>query len=62
MYEEGKEAIFWDDAAECAEACKSLLADDERRETIALHGSLRARRNNLFNEPVLASVIEEVMR
>ena len=62
MYEEGKEAIFWDDAAECAVACKALLADDGRRETIALQGSLRARRNNLFNEPVLASVIEEVMR
>lgn len=60
MYKDGEEAIFWDDAAECAEACKALLEDDDRRKAIALRGHLRAKRNNLFNEPVLASIIEEV--
>lgn len=61
MYEDGVEAVFWDDAHECAAICRSLLADDKRRNAIASRGRLRAIQNNLFNEPVLASVIDEVM-
>lgn len=62
MYEEGKEAVFWTGVDECAEICKELLANDARRMEIASKGHERALRNNLFNEPVLASIIETVMR
>ena len=61
LYEEGVEAVFWNNAAECAEICKALLANDERRKEIARRGHERALRNNHFNEPVLASIIEKAL-
>jgi spore maturation protein CgeB len=61
LYEQGVEAVFWKDAAECADICKDLLANEERRKKIAQAGHERALRNNFFNEPVLASIIERVM-
>lgn len=61
LYEEDVEAVFWNDAAECVEVCKNLLADDERRKEIAQKGHERALRNNLFNEPILTSIIDTVM-
>lgn len=62
MYEEGKEAVFWDDAVECATLCQSLLTDEPRRVEIARRGYARAMQNNLFNEPVLGSILEEAFR
>jgi spore maturation protein CgeB len=62
MYEDGEEAVFWSDAAECATLCKELLADESRRAEIARRGYTRALRNNLFNEPVLDSILDEVSR
>ena len=62
MYEDGKEAVFWSDAVECAALCQALLADESRRAEIARRGHTRALRNNLFNKPVLASILEEVSR
>ena len=61
MYEDGKEAVFWDDAKECAQICGELLENDKLRREITMQGHLRAIRNNLFNEPVLASVINEAL-
>ncbi len=61
FYEEGVEAVFWNDAAECAEICKDLLADEKRRREIARRGHERALRNNYFNQPVLASILEAAM-
>ncbi len=60
LYRDGEEAVFWKDAAECAAVCSSLLNDDERRRQIAQRGHERALRNNLFNEPVLASILKEI--
>lgn len=62
MYEDGQEAVFWDDAAECATLCQELLADEPRRVEIACRGHARAVQNNLFNEPVLDSILEEVFK
>lgn len=62
MYEEGKEAVFWSDASECADLCKALLVDTPRRRAIAARGHARALQNNLFNEPVLSSILEELFR
>ncbi len=58
LYEEGKEAVFWSDAAECAVHCRSLLADPDRRSRIAEAGRTRAMRNNHFNEPLMQAMVE----
>lgn len=62
MYEEGNEAVFWDDAVECATLCQSLLADEPRRVEISRRGYERAMQNNLFNEPVLGSILGEAFK
>ncbi|MHB8405661.1 MAG: CgeB family protein [Gammaproteobacteria bacterium] len=62
LYNEGTEAIFFNSAEECANTCHGLLADDTLRATIARHGQERALRNNLFNEPVMASIVEAAMK
>lgn len=59
MYREGVEAVFWNDAAECATHCRQLLADDRRRAEIVRRGQARALRNKFFNEPTLRSILEE---
>ena len=61
MYEDGKEAVFWDDAKECAEQCAMLLADDELRRTIARAGHERCLRNGYFNEPILAQILQRAL-
>jgi spore maturation protein CgeB len=58
MYDEGREAVFWSDAEECAGLCIGLLADEPRRNAIAEAGRRRVHRNGHFNEPMLRSVIE----
>lgn len=58
LYEDGVEAVFWNDAEECAEQCHRLLADDALRAGIAARGHERALRNNLFNEPLMAGILK----
>lgn len=57
MYEEGKEAIFWKDAEECAEMCRYALSDEKRRQSIAKAGNLRVKKNQHYNEDVLTQII-----
>jgi hypothetical protein len=57
LYRENEEAVFWSDAAECAEVCKKLLADEEWRKSIALRGRARYLRDGWQNEKVIARVI-----
>lgn len=61
LYDEGTEAVFWNDAAECAAQCHRLLADDDLRASISKRGHHRALRNNLFNEPLMASIVKAVL-
>ena len=61
LYEEGREAVFWRDAAECAEQCKALLADEPRRQAIAAAGHARALRNGHYNEQVMARILETAL-
>lgn len=61
LYKEGTEAVFWSSPEECAEVCRDLLADEPKRLSIARGGHERALRNNLFNEPVMASIINAAM-
>lgn len=58
LYDEGREAVFWDNAKECADACLELLSDESLRKRIARNGYERAFRNGLFNERVLGSILD----
>ena len=60
MYKEGKEALFWNDAEECAAACKLALADEPRRQSIAKAGQQRVKRHGQFNEQVMQLIIARV--
>jgi spore maturation protein CgeB len=62
MYEEGREALFWSDAADCASICKLTLADEDGRQAIAKAGSERVRRNGHFNEVMLNKIILTVAK
>jgi len=57
MYEEGKEALFWEDAEECAAICKLALSNGNFRQEIAKSGQQRLKLNAHFNEQVMQSII-----
>ena len=57
MYAEGKEAVFWKDADECADICLELSQSPIRRIDIALRGHERCLRNDYFHEPTLRRII-----
>lgn len=61
LYTEGREAVFWNDAEECAAACERLLGDESLRQMIARSGRKRALRNGHLNEPMLAAVIDNAL-
>jgi spore maturation protein CgeB len=58
MYKEGQEALFWDDADECARMCHEVLADEELRSRIAAAGHARIRQNGHYNENVLREILD----
>ncbi|MBA3466573.1 MAG: glycosyltransferase [Gemmatimonadaceae bacterium] len=60
LYVEGREAVFWNSAAECGDVCASLLADESKRARIAANGQRRALENGHVNEELMASMIEAV--
>lgn len=60
MYEEGRDAVFWDDADECAQICADLLQDDAKREQIRLNGMKRVRDNKVGNEDICRKVLQEL--
>ena len=62
MYCEGEEAVFWSNAEECALVCRDLLADDARRQMIALRGHQRCLENQYYNQPLTAGLIAEALQ
>lgn len=60
MYEEGVEAVFWSDAAQCAKVCHELLADGVYRERIRLAGIKRVREMHAGNEDVCREILAAV--
>lgn len=62
LYEEGREAVFFDDARECAEACRALLADEARRFAIAEAGHRRFLQNGATNRGMLERILEAAER
>lgn len=57
LYEDGHEAVFWNDADECADICLDLLKSPEKCREIAFNGHARCLKNNHFNEPMLRRII-----
>lgn len=57
LYKEGVEAVFWDDAKECADLCKKLLNDDSLREKIRIAGMKKIRVSELGNEDVCRKIL-----
>ncbi len=60
MYADGKEAVFYDSAEECARLCHELLADPERRRDISEAGSKRVRELGVGNEQMVGRIIERL--
>lgn len=60
MYRENHEAVFWDDAAECAERCHEMLADPKRRLAIAEAGRRRVQELRVTHSCVLQDVLAEL--
>lgn len=62
LYEEGREALFWESPDECAAMCRHALADDARREAIAAAGRTRLADNGHYNETVLQRILTRAMQ
>lgn len=60
LYRDGLQAVFWNDAEECAHHCQKLLADPEQREAICLAGQKRVRELKLGNEDVCRRILAEL--
>lgn len=58
MYVEGVEALFWDDAEECAAACMRALGHEEERRKIAAAGQARNIANRIRNENVMSEILQ----
>lgn len=62
LYKEGEEAVFWSDAAECAQRCHELLANETLRKRIACAGHRRALQNRHTNEQVICRVLDVALK
>lgn len=62
MFDDGREAVFWDNVDECAQWCRTLLADTPRREAIRQAGMARVRANGVGNQDICARVLDVVLR
>lgn len=60
LYKDGEEAVFWDDADECAERCKELLADPQRIERIAAAGHSRVVSNKTMNQDIVTQILDRL--
>jgi spore maturation protein CgeB len=56
-FKEGVEAVFWNDAKECAEQCRRLLNDDAMAEAIKRNGHQRYLQGEHKNESVLKLIL-----
>jgi spore maturation protein CgeB len=57
MYVEGAEALFWNDAEECAVVCMHALEHEEERRKIASAGQARNIANQIRNETVMSEIL-----
>jgi len=57
LYEDGKEAVLWSTAEECADKIFRLLKNSEKRLRIAKAGRERCIKNGTLNEVVIESIL-----
>jgi hypothetical protein len=57
LYEEDREAVFWDSSEECASKCIALLNDPPRRQAIAAAGRQRYLSNPWRNMAVVETIL-----
>lgn len=62
LYEEDREAVFWNSPEECAAKCFALLADESWRQAVAIAGRRRFLANPWRNMAVIQSVLEAALR
>jgi len=60
LYAENEEAVFWDDANECAAHCKRLLADPTWASEIRQAGQRRLLANQVGNEDICRAVFKRL--
>jgi spore maturation protein CgeB len=60
LYREGHEAVFWQDAAECARICHELLPDPDRITRIKVAGHARVQANRVGAEDVGRAVFQRL--
>jgi spore maturation protein CgeB len=61
LYEENREAVFWDTPEECAAKCLAALADPTRREMIAAAGRQRYLKNPWRNTAVVEAILNAAL-
>ena len=61
MYEEDKEAVFWNTMEECAAKCQRLLRDESWRAQIERAGQARCKKNGFLNEKVVADILRTAL-
>lgn len=59
LYEEGKEALFWETPEECAEVCREALAKPKWAASVAMAGQSKVRALKLSNDEIVASILQE---
>ncbi len=62
LFRDGVDAVLWNDAEECANHCRALLADPERREGIRRAGMATIRAAGAGNEDVCARLVEAALQ
>lgn len=62
LYEDGVEAVFWDDVNECASQCRRLLGDDAWRESVRSAGMTRVRASHRGHEDVCRVILEAALQ
>lgn len=61
MYEDGKEAIFWNRAEDCADKIFWLLNNPEAQLRIAMAGRERCIKNGMLNEAIVTSILDAAL-
>ncbi len=59
LYRQDEEAVFFDGPDDCADLCKRLLADGDRRRKIADAGHRRTFVNGTYNEALARRIIDQ---
>lgn len=59
LYQDGVEAVFWKDAAECAQLCAHWLSNESGRNALSQAGRIRLQRNGHLNENVMQQILSE---